>query len=672
MRVAWYVARLRRMGAGEIAWRVRGAGIQLAWRLRRGENWPAPEATPCWAGGRVPTPRAEPGKIAALVTAAEAVLAGRWSVFGTPAPLPGEDPDWFLDPATGRRAPAAAYSFTVPYRDEDRVGNVKHLWEISRLHHVTLLAAAYRCTGRAAFAERAIMHLRSWWRANPPLCGIHWTSGIELGLRLIAWVWTRRLLDGYSGVDAEFERNPLFQRQLHAHQSWIARFHSRGSSANNHLIAEMAGLLAAARAFPLFAASPAWADIAACSLERESAGQVFPDGQSRELASAYHVFVLELLLVAGAEADAAGVPLSATYWSRLRAMADALAAGIDARLQIARQGDGDDGRALLLGPPSDPVTETLLAICARLFGPAEWWPAVPEGGVAAALLASLAHPRIDLASGKRPPARPVRFPDAGVAILRDLQPGPEEIWCHVDAGPHGFLATAAHAHADALSFELRLSGQPVLVDPGTYCYHGEQVWRDYFRSTVAHNTLELNRCDQAVHAGPFLWLTSPTASVHATAGLDGGDVASLHACHDGYSRTGRKVTHHRRLSLDRRARTLDVQDWIECDLPPENGSLPARLAFALHPDIASELTGCTAQLTWKGGPAGRSATLTLPSGLCWTAHRGETNPILGWYSPGFGRKQPATLLLGSGRLSPGSILCTRVAFGAAALAQQAA
>ena len=27
----------------------------------------------------------------------------------------------------------------------------------------------------------------------------------------------------------------------------------------------------------------------------------------------------------------------------------------------------------------------------------------------------------------------------------------------------------------------------VLVDPGTYCYHEDAAWRDYFRSTRAHS-----------------------------------------------------------------------------------------------------------------------------------------------------------------------------------------
>ena len=57
-----------------------------------------------------------------------------------------------------------------------------------------------------------------------------------------------------------------------------------------------------------------------------------------------------------------------------------------------------------------------------------------------------------------------------------------------------------------MSLEVRYGGVDVLADPGTYCYHGEPAWRSYFRSTIAHNTLELGGRNQSGEGGPFLWL----------------------------------------------------------------------------------------------------------------------------------------------------------------------
>ena len=53
-----------------------------------------------------------------------------------------------------------------------------------------------------------------------------------------------------------------------------------------------------------------------------------------------------------------------------------------------------------------------------------------------------------------------------------------------------------------------------------------------------------------------------------------------------------------------------------------------------------------------------SAVLELPTALSWTLHRGETDPILGWYSARFGQKVPTVTLLGSGRSTPSEPLVT--------------
>jgi hypothetical protein len=88
-------------------------------------------------------------------------------------------------------------------------------------------------------------------------------------------------------------------------------------------------------------------------------------------------------------------------------------------------------------------------------------------------------------------------------LMRDRAGEPDEIWCRCDHGPHGFLSIAAHAHADALSIEVRHGGVDILADPGSYCYHGETEWRAYFRSTLGHNTLELDGANQSVLGGPL-------------------------------------------------------------------------------------------------------------------------------------------------------------------------
>ena len=79
------------------------------------------------------------------------------------------------------------------------------------------------------------------------------------------------------------------------------------------------------------------------------------------------------------------------------------------------------------------------------------------------------------------------------------------------------------------------------------------------------------------------------------------------------------------------------------------------LAFHLGPTVSARLAAPCAELRWGGG----HARVTLPGALAWRAHRGETAPPFGWYSRGFGQREPATVLAGRGTLAPGMRLETR-------------
>jgi hypothetical protein len=60
------------------------------------------------------------------------------------------------------------------------------------------------------------------------------------------------------------------------------------------------------------------------------------------------------------------------------------------------------------------------------------------------------------------------------------------------------------------------------------------------------------------------------------------------------------------------------------------------------------MAGHEVELTWTEGESQKSATLSLPDVLTWTLARGATDPLLGWYSPRFGEKQPTWTLVGEG------------------------
>jgi Heparinase II/III-like protein/Heparinase II/III N-terminus len=657
-RLLWYARRAARMSPAEVAWRARDQAVRTAWarrQVRRGEvvaDAPLlsprprfPVVLPPDAAARVPEAAAK-----ALLAAADELLKGEWEVLGatrTDMVLP----DWFRDPVTGKRAPADRYAFRINHRSQAHTGNIKQIWEVSRLQHLTLLAAAWFVSRDDVYARRVAEQLRSWWRENPFLSGVNWTSGIEAGLRLISMAWIRRLMNDWPEIAALFEQDQLALRQIRWHQQYLDAFFSRGSSANNHVIAEAAGQLVASCAFPWFAESDAWRRRSAALLEAELVRNTFPSGIDRELASDYQSFVAELGLLAAIESGSAGHPLSSEVWQRLCAMADSGAALLDERMRPPRQGDGDEGRALLLDAPVANRWPTLLALAASVAGRLDWWPPV-EADVFSTLVGAM--PEAAWIVPGRPAERPWHFSDAGTTLLRSTSSHDPEIWCRCDGGPHGYLSIAAHAHADALAVEVRYGGVDIFADPGTYCYHGEPEWRSYFRSTIGHNTVEVDGQNQSADGGAFLWLRHANATVIGV--QDVGDAAEWTAEHDGYTSLSRPVRHRRCVRLDRASRGIDIVDEIDC------GEHDLRLAFHLGPYVEAELDQHQAALRWPDAPEPGAARLELPDCLRWTLHRGEIDPILGWYSDGLGRRTPAFTLVGSGRTVPEMPLCTRLEF----------
>lgn len=655
--------RLRRMSIAEMIRRGRDEMVKRRWRSRQVRDARRdPLAVPRPVSSRAPSLRPlEPSIFPAearrrLIAAADELIAGRWPIFDRSRGDMAEAPDWFFDPVTQRRAPQRLYAFDIDHRRVEQTGNAKYVWETSRHHHLTVLAAAYFLTGEPGYALCAARHLCSWWEANPFLSGVHWTSGIELGVRLIAWIWVRRLLDRWSGAQELFERNPLFLQQLHHHQEFLARLRSRGSSANNHLLAEMAGQFSACCAFPFFAETPQWRSQAAAVLRQELERQTFPCGLNRELATEYHGFVLELSIAAALEGEAAGHGLGIAAWQTIRRMLDALAATLDVRSRPPRQGDGDSGLGLLLDAPGFDRWSSLLATGGAFFGACAWWPELARADLRSVFWAHLARPPEQLPGG-RPMSRPSVFPDAGMVILRDRAGEPDEIWCRCDHGPHGYLSIAAHAHADALSLEVRHGGIDVLADPGTYLYHGAAEWRRYFRSTIGHNALELCGTDQSVSGGDFLWMRHAHAALLRVAGADDGPRAEWHAVHDGYWRLRRPARHERVVRLERDARRLVVTDSVG-----PRGVWPCRLAFHLGLGIECRLDETTARLAWRDGSTRCTASLALPRQLAWMSIKGQTCPPLGWYSRYFGDKVATTTLLGAGRIAAGTCFVTELRF----------
>lgn len=94
-------------------------------------------------------------------------------------------------------------------------------------------------------------------------------------------------------------------------------------------------------------------------------------------------------------------------------------------------------------------------------------------------------------------------------------------------------------------------------------------------------------------------------------------------------------------------------------LTPEDGRQHAvRLLLHLGPTVRATLSGDLAVLAWPGG----RATVRLDADLAWSTRRGETDPVLGWYSPRFGTRVPTTVLVGTGLITGPREITTALTF----------
>jgi hypothetical protein len=585
--------------------------------------------------------------VAAHRRAADEILAGRFPVFALRPAHIGFPPEWNRDPKTGVRAPLR-FGKTLDYRNEALVGDIKYLWEPSRHAQLVTLAQAWHLSRDPKYANGCRTLLATWFEQCPYPSGVHWTSSLEHAIRLLNWSFAWHLLGGNESVLFEGEQGDAFRQQwlasIYRHCHFIAGHFSRYSSANNHLIGELTGLLVAATTWPLWKRSKRWRNTSQRELEREALRQNGEDGVNREQATWYHHEVADMMIVAALVARANGSDFGRTYYERLRAMLTYIASIMDAGGHVPNFGDADDAIIARLDPAQHvDVYRSLLATGAVLFESAELkFKAGAFDDKSRWLLGDSAAARyeaIRMTDVALPPRRD--FPQAGYFVLGDRFETKREMRVVADAGPLGYLSIAAHGHADALSFTLSAGGQEVLIDPGTYAYHTQKRWRDYFRGTSAHNTVRVDRCDQSVIGGNFLWLKHANAQVLAIERTPLSE--RLIASHEGYLRLKDPVTHRREILYEREPARLLVTDELIC-----NAGHEVEIFWHFAEACSVVLDGRVVRAT-RGDVA---VSLVVPEGLQCDLRHGVDGPqIGGWISRSFDTKVPTTTAVFSGRIA---------------------
>jgi hypothetical protein len=630
--------------SAEIRARVRGTGIddrefRAAWRPEVGDpqalltdgTWFSHRGFFLDPGARSylaeSARKFHPESIAAVIRSADLVRAHRFDLLGSGLTDLGPEIDWHRDFKGGFRWEPRVFSTRLRYGDV-KGADVKVPWELSRFQHLPTLGKAYWLTGDGRYATEFVAQLTHWMGENRLQFGVNWTCTMDVAIRAFNWVW------GYTFFHDAPQVTPAFRRALAcsllAHGRYIRGNLERGADGitSNHYLANLVGLVGLGFACPVFREAQGWRTFSVAETFREIERQVHPDGGDYESSIPYHRLVTEMFLAVAILCRRNRVTLPETFSRRLERMLEFTESYTKPNGLAPQVGDADDGRLHILADYGswDPRDHRhLLATGGAFYGRDDWlaaagprteeplWLMGREGGVEPS--------RPPSAAGSR------AFPDSGIYLMRAAG-----LYLLIACSAVGARGIGNHKHNDVLSFELHVDGQDLIVDAGSYLYTPEPAWRNHFRSTASHNTVMVAGVEQnRFGEGGLFWLhpdATPQCLVwESTAATD-----RFVGEHDGYARLSPPVIHRREFRLDKRARRIQICDWL-------NGRGRPALAwnFTLAPGVAVRQAG-EGQWELRSGPI-RALLSLMTIARADTQRTARTEVVEAWVSPSYGVKE---------------------------------
>lgn len=474
-------------------------------------------------------------------------------------------------------------SITTPHMPTD-VKDIRLAWESARLQKIAqfLVCASHfpNYSDSVQSKQSAKNILFEWIHDNPFPKGIHYTSAMECALRIPVFFYALKIIDD---LDND-EQNLLFE-SIYRHAWIVSKRLSLFSSKGNHTIAESVGLIFAGMVYRTIPEGKKWLETGSILLTRELPFQILGDGGPTEQSLGYLRFILDLYWLAADFMKRNGYSNGDEWRQRLSTGESFLASFTDSNGFSPSIGDSDGGYAIAPG-----------------------------------------------ISTPREPANTDRniwktYKQSGYTVIRN-----DSILFTFDHGGLGMAPFFNHGHADALSITLSKNGLPILVDPGTYRYNGVPKWRKYFKGTRAHNTVTIDNLDQACQETSFIW-SRPYTTKRQQSSLYNNSVF-FSAEHNGYSRLREQVLHRRSIIFFEDKHIL-IEDSFR-----GKGSHCFELNYHFHPKISP----LKLNDWWVVENQNTKAFMCLIGNDDFTLLNGRENPIFGWYSSDYGKKETAFVL----------------------------
>jgi hypothetical protein len=412
-----------------------------------------------------------------------ATLFGRWMISHSDAP-----PDWFSDLRTGSRMrePHRPW-WEIPDFDPE-VGDIKCIWEMSRMDWVIAFAQRAR-QGDARALEQLNSWLSAWCEHNPPYRGPNWKCGQEASIRVMHLATAALILR------QETAPLPGLSDLIHQHLKRIVpTLQYAVAQDNNHGTSEAAALFIGGSWLAATGApeGSGWELKGRRLLEERVSRLIGRHGTFSQYSLNYQRLLLDTLSLAEVWRRALDLREFSSRWNERAAAA----ARWLYRMVSPVRGDGpnvggnDGARLLSLADTDYRDYRGSIQLATALFTQERSY---PENGPWNHGLGWLGVSVPDRAA---PAPSSYCADDGGFAVLRRGAAMALFRYPELRFRP---------AHADLLHLDLWIGGTNLLRDGGSFSYHTEERWIRYFAGTESHNTVQFDDREQMPRLGRFLF-----------------------------------------------------------------------------------------------------------------------------------------------------------------------
>lgn len=392
----------------------------------------------------------------------------------------GNPINWHLNPLTGFKNSKELKWYKIPDFDR-KTGDIKVIWEASRLTHFLYFARAYLITKDDKYYIAFSKQLENWIKNNPYSYGSNYKCGQEATLRMINVLISYSVFRNF-GLITEEDKKCIFEIVEGSYKKVISNFfYAHKCIKNNHTFTEVLGLIIGA-----------W-----CSEDNDKLKKMYKlmdeiivkqfsqDGGFTQYSFNYQRFVFQILECLYKVSEKTGLCIKET--DRIKNSVILLYQVQEENGDVPNYGSNDGA---LIFPLSTcayrdyrPVLNTMYALIEdkRLYNIGEYDEELLWFGK---------NNKQSLVGIEK---KSMEFKDSGFYIIRHDK---------------GFLMTYLHdyksrpAHMDQLHIELWHKGINVFCDNGTFSYAsnlGQEL-----SSTSSHNTIKVLGLEQMNKQGAFM------------------------------------------------------------------------------------------------------------------------------------------------------------------------